>query len=137
MASIEERRARGTEIREKMFGGRITESLRNEIRAPSDVSELYNEITFGEIWSRPVLDLKTRSLITIAVLTALGKERQLFFFIQGALNIGVTREEVEEVIRQMFVYAGAPAMYNGFHVLGRVFAELEQQPDAGSAQGTP
>jgi len=127
MASIEERRARGSAIYEKMFGPELTRELRGETGAPDDVVDLYTEITFGEIWARPGLDLKTRALITIAALTVLGRERQLYYFIRGALNIGVTRQEIEEVLRQMLVYGGAPVMYNGFHVLGRVFAEMDRQ----------
>jgi 4-carboxymuconolactone decarboxylase len=93
--------------------------------------ELFNwlvEFVFGDVLSRPVLDLKARELATVAVLTALGNARpQLRLHIHGALNVGWTREEVHEIILQQAVYAGFPAALNGVTLAREVFAERDAE----------
>jgi 4-carboxymuconolactone decarboxylase len=72
------------------------------------------EFPFGDIYSRPGLDLRAREIATIAALTALGNAApQLKVHIEAGLNVGLTREEITEVIIQMAVYAGFPAALNG------------------------
>lgn len=97
----------------------------NIIAALQDVSpELAQytiEFPFGDIYSRPNLDLKSREIATVAALTALGKLPQLNVHIHGALNVGCTQEEIKEVILQMAVYAGFPAAINGMLVAKEVF----------------
>jgi 4-carboxymuconolactone decarboxylase len=91
--------------------------------------ELYSylvEFVFGDVLSRPVLDLKMRELATVAVLTALGNARpQLRLHINGALNMGWTREEVHEIIMQQAIYAGFPAALNGLSLAREVFADRD------------
>jgi 4-carboxymuconolactone decarboxylase len=91
--------------------------------------ELFNwlvEFVFGDVLSRPVLDLKARELATVAVLTALGTARpQLRLHINGALNMGWTREEIHEIILQQAIYAGFPAALNGVALAREVFAERD------------
>lgn len=88
------------------------------------------EFVYGRIISRPALDLKTRELITVAALTALGYTKaQLRFHIHGALNVGCTREEVLEAITQMAVYAGWPAALNAVNVAREIFEAREEQPN--------
>ncbi|HEY5960208.1 MAG TPA: carboxymuconolactone decarboxylase family protein [Polyangiaceae bacterium] len=100
-------------------GVSVIESLR-EI-AP-DLARFVVEFPFGDIYSRPGLDLKTRELITVAALTALGNCRpQLAVHINGSLNVGATRTEIVETIMQMSVYAGFPAALNGMSVAKEVF----------------
>jgi len=102
-------------------GERVIESL--EAVAP-DLARYVIEFPFGDIYSRPGLDLKSRELATVAALTALGTARpQLKVHIHGALNVGCTREEVVEVIMQMAVYAGFPAALNGMAAAAEVFEE--------------
>nr|WP_321466629.1 carboxymuconolactone decarboxylase family protein [uncultured Desulfobulbus sp.] len=82
------------------------------------------EFPFGDIYSRPGLDLKSREIAVVAALTALGNAApQLKVHIHGALNVGCSREEVLEVIMQMAVYAGFPAALNGIFAAKEVFAE--------------
>ncbi|MDY6793923.1 MAG: carboxymuconolactone decarboxylase family protein [Actinomycetota bacterium] len=84
------------------------------------------EFVYGDVLTRPGLDLKTREIATVAALTALGNARsQLRFHIHGALNVGCTRHEVLEVISQMAVYAGYPAALNGISVARQVFEEQD------------
>ena len=102
-------------------GEQVIESL--EGIAP-DLARYIIEFAFGDVYSRPELDLKSREIATIAALTAMGNAQpQLKVHIQGALNVGCTHEEVIEVIIQMAVYAGFPAALNGISVAKEVFAE--------------
>jgi 4-carboxymuconolactone decarboxylase len=89
-----------------------------------DFARLLIEFPFGDIYSRPGLDLKARELAVVAALTALGNAApQLKVHITGALNVGVSREEIVEVIMQMAVYAGFPAALNGLFAAKEVFAK--------------
>ncbi len=82
------------------------------------------EFSFGDIYSRPGLDLRAREIATIAALAALGNAGpQLRVHIQAALNVGVTRAEIVEVLMQMAVYAGFPAALNGLFAAKEVFAD--------------
>ena len=89
-----------------------------------DFAKYLIEFPFGDIYSRPQLDLKAREIGVVAALTALGNAApQLKVHIHGALNVGCTREEVVEIIMQMAVYAGFPAALNGLFAAKEVFAE--------------
>ena len=89
-----------------------------------DLARYVIEFPFGDIYSRPGLDLKSREIATVAALTALGNAKpQLKVHIQAALNVGCTREEIVEVVIQMAVYAGFPAALNGMTAVKEVFKE--------------
>lgn len=106
-------------------GERVIESLKDI--AP-DLARYVIEFPFGDIYSRPGLDLKSREIAVVAALTALGNAApQLKVHIHGALNVGCTRKEVIEVIMQMAVYAGFPAALNGMFAAKDVFAERDQK----------
>ena len=105
-------------------GERVIESLKDI--AP-DFARLLIEFPFGDIYSRPGLDLKSREIAVVAALTALGNAvPQLKVHINGALNVGCTKQEVVEVIMQMAVYAGFPAALNGLFEAKEVFAERDK-----------
>lgn len=88
-----------------------------------DFGRLLVEFAFGDIYSRPGLDLRSREIAVVAALTALGNAGpQLRVHLQGALNVGVTREEIVETIMMMAVYAGFPAALNGLFAAREVFA---------------
>ncbi len=107
-------------------GERVVASLADI--AP-DFAKYLIEFPFGDIYSRPQLDLKSRELGVVAALTALGNATpQLKVHIHGALNVGCTREEVVEIIMQMAVYAGFPAALNGLFAAKDVFAERDLAP---------
>jgi 4-carboxymuconolactone decarboxylase len=104
-------------------GEQVIESLKGI--AP-DLARYIIEFPFGDIYSRPGLDLKSREIATVAALTSMGNAQpQLKVHIHGALNVGCTREEVVEVIIQMAVYAGFPAALNGIFAAKEVFAERD------------
>lgn len=87
-----------------------------------DMARLVIEFPYGDIYSRPGLDLKTRELITLASLTTLGNApQQLKAHVANALNSGCSKEEIVEVIMQMSVYAGFPAALNGLFAAQEVF----------------
>jgi len=89
-----------------------------------DFARYLIEFPFGDIYSRPQLDLKSREIATVAALTAMGHAApQLKVHVHGALNVGCTREEIVEVMVQMAVYAGFPAALNGLFVAQEVFKE--------------
>ncbi len=106
-------------------GERVIDSLKDI--APEFAHYLI-EFPFGDIYSRPGLDLKSREIATVAALTALGNAApQLKVHIQAALNVGCSRREVVEIIMQMAVYAGFPAALNGLFAAKEVFQELDKQ----------
>jgi 4-carboxymuconolactone decarboxylase len=91
-----------------------------------DLGRFVVEFAFGEVYSRPGLDLKTRQLLTIASLTTLGTAPlQLKSHIKGALRVGCQKAEVVEAILQMSVYAGFPAAMNALYAAKEVFQELD------------
>jgi len=104
-------------------GERVIDSLKDI--AP-DFARLLIEFPFGDIYSRPGLDLKSREIAVVAALTAMGNALpQLKVHIHGALNVGCTRQEVVEVIMQMAVYAGFPSALNGLFAAKEVFNERD------------
>lgn len=105
-------------------GERVVDALADI--AP-DFARYLIEFPFGDIYSRPQLDLRTREIGVVAALTALGNAApQLKVHIHGALNVGCTRDEVVEIIMQMAVYAGFPAALNGLFAAKEVFAERDR-----------
>jgi 4-carboxymuconolactone decarboxylase len=106
-------------------GELVIESLKDI--AP-DLAQYTIEFPFGDIYSRPGLDLKSREIAVVAALTALGTAYpQLKVHIHGALNVGCSRTEVVEVIIQMAVYAGFPAALNGMSAAKEVFKERDEK----------
>ncbi|MBF0549448.1 MAG: carboxymuconolactone decarboxylase family protein [Deltaproteobacteria bacterium] len=104
-------------------GERVIEALRDI--AP-DFADMIIEFPFGDVYSRPGLDLKSREIATVAALTALGTASpQLRVHIHGALNVGCTRPEIIEIMIQMAVYAGFPAALNGLFAAKEVFDERD------------
>jgi 4-carboxymuconolactone decarboxylase len=126
--SSDERYERGIRKLEEIdgrAGKKVVDSLRD--LAP-DFARYLIEFPFGDVYSRPGLDLRSREVATVAALTALGNARpQLAVHIHGALNVGCTRKEVIEIMIQMAVYAGFPAALNGLSAAREVFAERDAE----------
>ena len=107
----------------------VAERLMNSMQdiAP-DLARHAIDFPFGDIFTRPGLDLKSREMINVAALTALGNAApQLKFHVKGTLNLGCSREEIVEIIIQMTVYAGFPAALNGMATAGEVFRERDTE----------
>lgn len=117
---------RGLAIRRQVLGTKhVDASLdrANDFNRP--IQEYVTGWCWGEIWGRPGLDLKTRSLLNLAMLTALNRPHELRSHVKGALNNGVTRDEIKEVFLQAAVYCGVPAALGSFRDAEAVFAELD------------
>jgi 4-carboxymuconolactone decarboxylase len=93
-----------------------------------DFQEFITRYAWGEIWSRPGLDRKTRSMLTIAITAALGRWEELRLHVRGSRNTGVTREEVREVLMQLAIYAGVPAANTAFAHASAVYREMDEDP---------
>ena len=121
---ILEREARGTKLLQEMLGPEKAESIRQVWqKICPDFEKYVIEFLAGEIWSREGLDLRTRSLVTIAAVASLGRPLALELNIRMALNNGATRREIVETFLQLAPYAGFPVCWEGLTVAARVFAE--------------
>jgi len=119
----QERYARGLAKLEEIDGAAGTNVIASLRDIAPDFARYLIEFPFGDIYSRPGLDLRSREIAVVAALTAMGNAApQLKVHIGGALNVGVKPEEIVEVIMQMAVYAGFPAALNGLFAAKEVFA---------------
>ena len=91
------------------------------------LQEFVTEWCWGGVWTRPGLPRKTRSLLNLAMLTALNRPHEIKLHVRGAINNGVTRDEIKEVFLQAGVYAGVPAAVDAFRAAKEVFDELDRQ----------
>src|SRR5476649_1943632 len=118
-----ERYARGWEKLKEIDGEQGERVIASLADIAPDFARLLIEFPFGDIYSRPGLDLKARELAVVAALTALGNATaQLKVHLHGALNVGASQTEIVEVLMQMAVYAGFPAAINGLLAAKEVFA---------------
>ena len=118
---------RGIEIRRAVLGDKhVDRSLEQVSEFSRPVQELVTEYCWGVIWNRDGLERKTRSLLNLAMLTALNRSHELAVHVRGAINNGVTAAEVQETLLQAAVYAGAPAALESFRVAEKVLREMEQ-----------
>jgi 4-carboxymuconolactone decarboxylase len=97
----------------------------------ADYQRYITENAWGTIWARPGLDKKTRHMLTIAMLAALGKNDELAMHIRATRNTGVTQEELREVLLHVSVYAGVPAANSAFAIAKRIYQELEEEKNSG------
>lgn len=93
----------------------------------SDFRDITIEHLFGNIWSRPGLELRERSMITCAALTVLGRDPELKIHLRGALNIGISRDTINEMMIHLAHYGGWPAGVNGLRIAAELFEELDKQ----------
>jgi 4-carboxymuconolactone decarboxylase len=112
----------------RLYGDMGFHTLASLEEVTPDLAGFIVEFAFGDVFSRPGLDLKSRELVTIASLTTLGNApKQLRAHIQGALSAGCTQQEIIEVILQMAVYAGFPAALNGIQAAKEAFGQTRLQ----------
>jgi len=120
MAGETDHLARGLEIVRKLWGGRAGGQALPAQRLAPEFFALVTQFVFGMFWARPNLDLRSRSLCTVAQLAALGRTEELKGHLSGALNLGITREELIEVLMQTACYAGVPAAVNALNAAADV-----------------
>lgn len=109
---------KGLKIRREVVGNAYVEkSLANADDFTAPLQKLVTEWCWGEVWSRDGLDRRTRSFLNLAMLTALNRPHELKLHAQGALNNGITPEEMREVVLQAAIYCGAPAALDSMRVI--------------------
>jgi 4-carboxymuconolactone decarboxylase len=112
---------RGTARMKDLFG----DTFKGQEFGQDDFRDITVGALFGDVWTRPGLELRDRSLITCATLVALGKEPQLKIHLRGLLNVGLSREGVEEMMIHLAHYSGWPTAVNGMRVARELFAEMD------------
>ena len=113
----EERRERGMKARRAVLGDAyVDRSTRNATDLTREFQDLITRYAWGEIWTRPGLDRRVRSCITVAMTVALNKPEELALHLRGALRNGVSVDELKEVLLQTAVYCGIPAAHTAFRV---------------------
>ncbi|WP_458779845.1 carboxymuconolactone decarboxylase family protein [Arthrobacter sp. D3-16] len=118
----------GLRMRKRVMGDAYVERTLGQVSEFSrPAQELVTEFAWGQIWNRPGLDLRTRSMLNLAMLTALNRSHELSGHIRGALTNGVTEQEIQEVLLQTMAYCGAPAALESFRVAEAVLAETRHQ----------
>lgn len=106
---------RGQSIRREVLGADYVDaSIANADEFMMGFQRMLTEFAWGYAWSRPGIDRKTRSMLNLAILTALGRPQELGIYVQGALNTGVTVDEIQEVLLHATVYCGTPAGRQAF-----------------------
>jgi 4-carboxymuconolactone decarboxylase len=112
-----ERHEAGMAVRRAVLGdAHVDRAVANTDEFTADFQDLITRYAWGDIWTRPGLDRRTRSCVTLAVLAALHHDEELAMHVRAALRNGLTREEVREVLLQVSVYAGVPAANRAFKV---------------------
>jgi 4-carboxymuconolactone decarboxylase len=120
-----ERYDKGMEVRRAVLGDdHVKRSLQNLGDFNREFQDLITRYAWGEIWARPGLTRRSRSLIVIATMVALNRPDELRLHIRAAFNNGVTRDEIKEVLLQSAIYCGVPAANSAFHAAEEVFAEV-------------
>ena len=114
----------GLEIRKAVLGREYVEkSIQSADEFSLPLQELVTEYCWGAVWGRDELPHKTRSMLNLAMLSALNRPHELKLHIRGALNNGVSRVEIREIFLQVAIYCGVPAAIESFRIAREVFAE--------------
>lgn len=123
-----QRHEEGMKMRRAVLGdAHVDRVIATQNDFTAEFQDLITRYAWGEIWTRPELDRKTRSLITIAMMVALNRSEELQLHLQAALRNGITRTQIKEVLLQSAIYCGAPAANHAFHLAEQVFAAARAQ----------
>lgn len=115
---------KGLKIRREVLGADyVDQAMANATSFTKPLQELVTTYCWGEIWSRPGLDRRTRSMINLAMITALNRPHELKLHLNAALNNGLSKEEICEVLLQTAIYCGLPAAVDAFRTASQVFEE--------------
>jgi 4-carboxymuconolactone decarboxylase len=127
----DQRRSEGETVRRAVLGdAHVDRAIAGATEFTAPFQDFITRYAWGDVWTRPGLDRRTRSVITLTVLTALGHENELAMHVRAALRNGLSEAEIAEVLLHTGVYAGVPAANTAFGVAQRVLAEVsaEQGP---------
>lgn len=118
----------GLTTRREVLGAEyVDQSLARASDFAKPMQEFVTEHCWGAVWARPGLDRRSRSILNLGMLTALGRLHELGVHIRGALRNGLTRDEIREALMQAGIYCGMPAALEAFRVADRIFAELDAE----------
>ncbi len=118
---------KGMEVRSAVLGEQYVEAaMQNTDDFSQPLQDLLTEYCWGAVWGRDELPRKTRSMLNLAMISVLNRPTELRTHLRGALNNGVTRDEIREIFLQVAVYAGMPAAVDSFRAARDVFAELDK-----------
>jgi 4-carboxymuconolactone decarboxylase len=124
----QEMHARGLKNRKEVLGAaHVERSFATADDFTKPYQDLITEYCWGAVWDRPGLPRKTRSLLNIAMLTALNREEEFKLHVRAAFRNGVTRDEIREVLLQTAIYCGVPAANSAFKQAHEVFAAMEKE----------
>jgi 4-carboxymuconolactone decarboxylase len=127
MADADPRYEAGMRVRREVLGDEhVDRSIERTTDLTRDFQDLITRYAWGDVWSRPGLDRRTRSAITLTALSALGREPELAMHLRAALRNGLTREEIGEILLQSAIYCGVPAANGAFAVAQRVLDEPDE-----------
>ena len=116
----------GLATRREVLGAEYVDaSIRNATDFNIDMQEMVTQNCWGDVWNRPGLERKSRSLLNLAMLTALNRPHELKLHVRGAINNGLTKEEIKEVFLQAGIYCGVPSAIDAFRVAAEVFKEMD------------
>ena len=116
---------KGLKTRREVLGAEyVDQAIRNADAFNLPLQELVTEYCWNEIWNRPGLDRKTRSIVNLAMLTALNRPHELKLHVKGAINNGLNKEEIAEIFLQSAIYCGVPAAIDSFRTAKDVFKEM-------------
>jgi len=116
---------RGLQTRREVLGAEYVDaSIRNADDFNMPMQELVTQYCWGDVWNRPGLDRRTRSFLNLAMITALNRPHELKLHVKGAINNGLTKDEIREVFLQAAIYCGVPAAIDSFRVAREVFKEV-------------
>ncbi|MCM2395936.1 carboxymuconolactone decarboxylase family protein [Rhizobium sp. S95] len=119
---------KGLQVRREVLGDAyVAPSLASADDLTAPLQKLVTEWCWGEIWTRPGLERKTRSFLNLAMLTALNRPHEIKIHVRGALNNGVTEEEIVEVILQAAIYCGVPAALDAMRVVTEVIRQVREE----------
>lgn len=121
----------GTKVRTEVLGVEHVERTRaRTTELDADFQRFITEMAWGSVWARPDLDRRTRSLVTIAILAALGRREELELHLRATRNTGVEPNEIAEVLLHVAVYAGVPAANSAFALAKSALSAIGHQPPA-------
>ena len=119
---------RGMQVRREVLGdAHVDRAIERTTDFTADFQNLITRLAWGEIWSRPGLDRKTRSAITLTAMVALGRDEELAMHLRAALRNGLTPDEIKEVLLHATVYCGVPAGNAAFAIAQRVLEEAASE----------
>ena len=122
---------RGMTVRREVLGtAHVDRAMAAATDLTADFQQFITRCAWGEIWTRPGLDRRTRSCITVAMLVALNRPEELAMHLRAAMTNGVTRTEIKELLLQTAVYCGVPAANAAFAIAQRVLASAEEPPSS-------